>query len=69
MHWTECGIRSICPRVKLGGFATGGFLECFNAEHSTKPERIHTMDEYYSLFLFTMVALIVVFVWLERDAF
>lgn len=29
----------------------------------------YTMDDYISLFLFTMAALVAVFVWLERDVF
>ena len=66
MHWTECGIRTICPQVRVGALATGGFLECFEVEHSTKPERIHVVIYY---FLAIIVALIIVFVLIERDAF
>lgn len=57
------------PQVRVGALALGGFLECFDGEHSTKPERIHTMlTTIITLFLPIMLmgCAIVVAEWFDR---
>jgi hypothetical protein len=67
MRWIERGIYTTCPQVRVGALAIGGFLECFNAEHSTKPTKDTQIMEHY--FFAIILALIVFWIWLERDAF
>jgi hypothetical protein len=67
MHQAECGICrdvSHVPQVRVGALATGGFLErsMVSVQQNLKG---YTM----TYFLAIIVALIIVFVLLERDAF